>query len=237
MVARRSFQGYPPADVSRRTSAVALIALLAALALLAAGCGGGGTSSAASAVTRAAGPPKCPVGWRAGWQRLANRIDAAVYCPSWVPDPLTGRIGGQGSAQYVEPDGSYLVAFYWLETTPTGGEEVHVNLRGYPGQLKIPTCEDTLTVGGKTTHPKMPCFDDARSTKRFGTTKATLYTSNQGADQWHLLYAWRHSGSLYTVSEHVAPPFSYPQVVSNLNRMMRGLVLLKPVREESGRLK
>ena len=112
-----------------------------------------------------------------------------------------------------------------------------MNLRGYPGKLRIPTCEDTLTVNGKTTRPKMPCFDDARLVKRFGTTKATLYTSNQGADQWHLLYAGRHSGSLYTVSEHVAPPFSYLQVVSNLNRMMRGLVLLKPLAEESGRLK
>jgi hypothetical protein len=237
MVARRFLRGYPPAHVSRRTSAVALAALLSALALLAAGCGGGGgTSNAASAAPKPAAP-SCPAAWRVGWQRLANKIDAPVYCPSWVPDPLTGELGGQGSAQYVEPDRSYLVAFIWLDTTPTGGEEVHVNLRGYPGRLRIPTCEDTLTVNGKTTHPKMPCFDDARAVKRFGTTKATLYTSNQGADQWHLLYAWRHSGSLYTLSEHVAPPFSYPQVVSNLNRMMRGLVLLKPLAEESGRLK
>ena len=32
------------------------------------------------------------------------------------------------------------------------------------------------------------------------------YTVNQDADQWHLLYAWTHNGSLYTLSEHIAPP-------------------------------
>jgi hypothetical protein len=55
-----------------------------------------------------------------------------------------------------------------------------------------------------------------------------MYTANQGADQWHVLYAWRHDGSLYTLSEHIAPPFTYRQVVANLDRMIRGLVLLQP---------
>jgi hypothetical protein len=223
--------------VSRPTTAVALSALLAALALLAAGCGGGGSSSTAGTTTQttakvaatASTRAKCPDSWRAGWQQLANKIHAPVYCPAWMPQPLTGQFGVPGAAQYVEPDHSYLAAFFWLDTMANGGEEVHVNLRGYPGKAKIPTCEDTLTVDGKTTHPTMPCFADPRSHKRFGSMDATLYTANQGADQWHLLYAWRRAGSLYTISEHVAPPFSYPQVVSNLNRMMRGLVLIKPL--------
>ena len=30
-----------------------------------------------------------------GWQRLANRIDAPVYCPSWLPDPLVPQIGNR----------------------------------------------------------------------------------------------------------------------------------------------
>jgi hypothetical protein len=224
--------------VSRRTTAVALLALLATVALLAAGCGGGGSSSTASTTTTpttanaAAATTKCPASWRSGWQQLANKIHAPVYCPSWMPQPLTGLFGVPGAAQYVEPDRSYLAAFFWLDTMANGGEEVHVNLRGYPGKAKIPTCQDTLTVDGKTTHPTMPCFADPRSHKRFGSKDATLYTANQGADQWHLLYAWRLAGSLYTISEHVAPPFSYPQVVSNLNRMMRGLVLIKPLGKE-----
>jgi hypothetical protein len=218
---------------TRRTRLALLLPLLAGVALVAGGCG---SSTAAPRVAKKVAPT-CPAPWRAGWQRLADEIQAPVYCPSWLPEPLTGKIGPRGSARYVEPNRSYLVAFFWLETTPTGGEEVHVNFRGYPGRVTIPICEDTLTVNGKTSHPKMPCFDDARGQKRFGSTKATFYTANQGADQWHLLYAWRHAGSLYTVSEHVAPPYTYRQVVANLNRIMRGLVLLKPLAEESGRLK
>ena len=206
---------------------------LSLLAVLAAGCGSSGSTPSASsdapkATQTAAAKPACPVAWRADWERLARDVRASVYCPSWLPQPLEGKIGGIGSARYVEPDRSYLIAFYWLETTPTGGEEVHVNLRGYPGRAAIPVCEDTLVVKGKIVHPKMPCFDDARGKKRFGSTRVTVYTANQGADQWHVLYAWHRRGSLYTLSEHVAPPFTYQQVVGNLDRMMRGLVLLDP---------
>ncbi len=31
----------------------------------------------------------------AAWQRLANRIEAPVYCPGWLPDPLTAQLGAQ----------------------------------------------------------------------------------------------------------------------------------------------
>ena len=51
---------------------------------------------------------------------------------------------------------------------------------------------------------------------------------NQDADQWHVLYAWRTGGSLYTLSEHVAPPLDYTKVVRNLDRMLRNLVLVRP---------
>jgi hypothetical protein len=56
----------------------------------------------------------------------------------------------------------------------------------------------------------------------------TVYTRNRGADQWHVLYAWEREGSLYALSEHVAEPLSYAQVVKNLDRMLRGLVLITP---------
>ena len=86
----------------------------------------------------------------------------------------------------------------------------------------------SLTVNGKTTHPRIPCFSDARGTKRFGTKRVTVFTANQGTDLWHILYAWRDRGTLYSVSEHVAPPFTYKQVVANLDRLMRGLVRVVP---------
>ena len=57
---------------------------------------------------------------------------------------------------------------------------------------------------------------------------ATVYTVNQDADLWHVLYAWHFRGGLYTLSEHVAQPLTYAKVVANLHRMLRGLVLVEP---------
>ncbi len=208
---------------------IALAALLLALVLPLAACGGSAATAGDAVALATAAPRVCPKAWRAGWQRLADRIDAPVYCPTWMPQPLDAKIGGEwGNGEYVDPDGSYLVSFVWQETGPSAGGEVHVNFRGYPGSTRIPVCQDTLTVNGKTVRRPIPCFSDARGTKRLGAIRATVYTANQGADQWHVLYAWRFNRSLYAVSEHVAPPFTYRRVVQNLDRLVRGLVLVRP---------
>jgi hypothetical protein len=193
------------------------------------GCGGNSTTPSAGPASAAA-KASCPQAWKAGWQRLANQVGAPVYCPTWMPRPLDGHIGAQyADARIVDKDHSYLVSFVSVEHDGGGVTgEVHVNFRGYPGRAAIPVCEDTLTVNGKTVHPKLPCFGDGRTHKRFGQTRVTVYTANQGADQWHILYAWRHGGSLYAISEHVAPPFTYRGVVANVDRMMRGLVPVQP---------
>ena len=201
-------------------------ALVLALALV---CGGGRAAAGPGADRAPHVAVKCPAAWAAGWRQLARRIDAPVYCPSWLPQPLDGRIGGPyAPPPYVNSDRSYLVSFIWFEKMPTAPYEVHVNLRGYPGRTAIPTCEDTLTAGGKTVRPRVPCFSDPRGRLRFGSTRVTVYTANQGADTWHVLYAWRYHGSLYTISQHVAPPFTYAKVVRNLDRMVRGLALVEP---------
>ncbi len=104
----------------------------------------------------------CPANWRKGWQTLADEIQADVYCPSWMPEPL-GRPDAAASGSTAGSStttGAYLVSFAWLEPGAAGVLEVHVNFRGYPGRTAIPVCEDTLTVNGKTVHPKIPCFSD-----------------------------------------------------------------------------
>ena len=51
---------------------------------------------------------------------------------------------------------------------------------------------------------------------------ATVYRVNQDADQWHILLAWHHGGSLYTVSEHVILPYdNATQVMQNLQRLLQ----------------
>ena len=136
--------------------------------------------------------------------RLANRIHAAVYCPSWMPDPFDGVIRGRwNTIDSVSPDGSYLIGFIWQEV---GSGELHVNLRGYPGRTRIPRCVDINTVGNVTRQSKIPCFADPNGHRRVAGIDATVYTANQDADRWHVLYAWRHDGSLYALSEHVVAP-------------------------------
>ena len=197
--------------------------VLLLLAVVAAGCSSAGADRSASPAPRS---PLCPAAWRPGWQALANRIRAPVYCPSWMPSPLNGRIGGGWTdIDSVDRDRSYLISFLYHE--PDGGD-VHVNFRGYPGRTQLPLCEDVELNGTKARRTKVPCFSDPRGGLRANGVAATLYTVNQDADMWHILYAWRYDGSLYAVSEHVAPPLTYRLVRRNLDRLLRGLVLIRP---------
>ena len=218
-----------------RRLVVYLAALALAGALLAEVADARGAAVAAQATQAApaatgAAKPACPAAWRVTWRKLADRIKTPVYCPAWLPDPLTGDIGGRWSnIDSVQPDGAYLMGFVWQETGPgAAGGELHVNLRGYPGKTAIPTCEDTISSGGKVTRRALPCFDDARGTKRANGITVTVYTVNQGADQWHVLYAWRRGGTLYTLSQHVAPPLTYKKVIANLDRELASLELVRP---------
>ena len=195
--------------------------LLAVAGLLAAGCGGSGDSRrVADAAQR-----QCPAKSLPGWQRLSKRIRAPVYCPTYMPDPLDGVIGSRwNNINAVSRDRSYLESWVWQETgLGAAGGELHVNLRGYPGRTAIPKCIDDDTAKATL----IPCFADPAGTVRANGIKATVFTVNQDADQWHILYAWRHAGSLYTVSEHVAPPLNYTKVRQVLNQILHGLVLVR----------
>ena len=196
------------------------------LAALAAALAASGCSASKSASARK--PRACPKAWRADWQRLANRVGAPVYCPTWLPDPLDGKIaGGQWlDVDSVDPrDHSYLISFLYHESS-TG--DIHVNLRGYPRRTTIPKCANTEFVDGRARRSEIPCFADPHSRTRIGELEPTLYTVNQGADQWHILYAWHRDGSLYTASQHVAAPLTYRQVTKDLKRVVAGLVLVRP---------
>jgi hypothetical protein len=209
---------------------IAVALALAAVSLVVAGCGARGQQPRVPAAATGAAAA-CPKPWRAGWQRIANRAGVTVYCPTWMPSPLDALIGGTyANTTAVSADRSYLVSFLSVEREAGGvGSEVHVNFRGYPGSTRIPVCEDTRTDGARVTRVRIPCFSDPRGTKAIGGEDVTVYTVNQGIDQWHVLYAWKRDASLYTISEHVAPPYTLTQVTRNLDRLMRGLVRLDPV--------
>ena len=134
------------------------------MALVASGCSGNESKPAAAAATK---PASCPQSWKAGWQRLANRIHETVYCPTWMPPEVDAKIDGRfRNGRWVDDDKSYLVSFLWLDQDAGVSREVHVNFRGYPGRTTIPTCESTLSVKGKTIRKPIPCFSDPQPKKR-----------------------------------------------------------------------
>jgi hypothetical protein len=164
----------------------------------------------------------CPAAWRSGWQALANKIQAPVYCPTWMPNPLDAKFGGQYiDINSVGKDRSYLVSF--LEHGDLGSGDVHVNFRGYPGRTAIPRCPAPV---GKA---KVACFSEAVGHLQANGIRTTVYQVNQGADQWHILLAWQYKRSLYTVSEHVIAPYRLTsQVRRNLALLLKSLVLVRP---------
>jgi hypothetical protein len=199
-----------------------VLCLLAALSGVLTGCGSEAkTAEAAPKVAK----PTCPD--PAAWQKLANRVGVPVYCPGWLPDPLTGKLGAvDNNIHSVSADRSYLQSWVWQETGGgAAGGELHVNLRGYPGVHKIPTC----TTGGSESK-KVPCFDQPSGTFTANGIHATEYTVNQDADQWHVLYAWKADGSLYTASQHVAPPVDFAKAERYLDRILHNLVRIDPGR-------
>src|SRR5438128_1764058 len=147
---------------------LAAVATLGALAALRGGAAG-------ATATRG-----CPAAWAHGWQRLADRVQAPVYCPTWMPNPLDGKIGGDYQDIYsIGKDRSYLVSF--LEHGDAGSGDVHVNFRGYPGRTAIPRCKTIVLTGSKTLRGTTPCFADAHGTRKARGIVATVYRVNQDA--------------------------------------------------------
>jgi hypothetical protein len=175
-----------------------------------------------SLVPAASAKSGCPAAWRSGWQTLANKVQAPVYCPTWMPNPLDAKIGGQYiDINSISKDRSYLVSF--LEHGDLGSGDVHVNFRGYPGRMTLPRCPPPVGKG------TVPCFSEAVGHLDANGIRSTVYQVNQGADQWHILLAWHYKRSLYTVSEHVIAPYRFTsQVRRNLAKLLQSLVLVRP---------
>ena len=158
----------------------------------------------------------------AGWRALANRIDADVYCPGGLPDPLVGRSAGtSNNINSVSKDRSYLESFIWQDTDTPGTER---RAARHPPRLPGPDGDpDRASTGLKDKRPT-PCFAGAHGHVTENGIKTTLYTVNQDADEWHLLLLWHHKGGLYILSEHLAPPLDYRKVVAYLKQELGSLV-------------
>jgi hypothetical protein len=207
--------------MARMRGLLALCLLAALSVVLTTGCGGDAKTAEAAAPK----PVKATCPNPAAWQKLANRVGIPVYCPGWLPDPLSGKLGAvDNNIHSVSADRSYLQSWVWQETGGgAAGGELHVNLRGYPGRTKIPTCR----TGGADSR-NVACFASPVGRISANGISSPVYTVNQDADSWHYLVLWRRFGNLYTLSEHVAPPLTGQRVRQYLKRELASLVLFRP---------
>ena len=104
-----------------------------------------------------------------------------------------------------------------------------MNLRGYPGTTRIPTCEDTLTVKGKTVRKKIPCFSDSKGRKRLGGKSGHGLHGQPG--RRHVarplrMATWRLA--LHDLRARRASLHRTSRSSGHLDRMTRTLVPLRP---------
>jgi hypothetical protein len=190
------------------------------LLLVTAGCGGESSSPGSNSAPAASQPAgssstvrTCPAAWTADWQAWANTIGAVVYCPTFIPSPLTAEIGGTWLTAK-EPGRSWQLGYSWLEH----GDLVHVVFEGYPASRKWPPMCDGV-----------PCFDGETGTEAIAGKQVTWYEKNEASHSGHLAAVFRANGYVYVVSMHVSQPYDTDaKVRTALTRTVSGLVPMQP---------
>jgi hypothetical protein len=181
--------------------------------LIAAGCGDDGSSAATLAPSSSSNAkPTCPAAWKADWQAWADRVGETVFCPSFIPSPITGEIGGQWNTAR-EPGKAWQLGYAWLEHD----DLVHIVFEGYPEKVWPPGCEG------------VPCFDGKTGTETIAGHHMTWFDRNEASHSGHIAAVFHDGGNVYVVSMHVSRPYGTAERTTGLIRqMVAGLVPLSP---------
>jgi hypothetical protein len=135
-----------------------------------------------------------------------------IYCPTFLPTPITGEIGGQWNTAQ-QPGRAWQLGYAWLEHD----ELVHVVFEGYPGRAWPVDCEG------------VPCFAHIVGRQRIGPFQVTWYDHNQASHTGHIAAVFRANGNVYVVSMHIAAPAAPESKTKALvARMVAGLVPITP---------
>ena len=74
----------------------------------------------------------------------------------------------------------------------------------------------------------MPCLASLHGDCSANGISATMDTVNQDADRWHVALVWLRQGSLSSLSERVAAPLTFSEVITLLKQQLRSLVVVGP---------
>jgi hypothetical protein len=182
-------------------------ALLAvAVALTLAGCTSGNSSRPSEA-------PACPHAWAAGWKTWAGRVDATVYCPTWLPSPIDARIGGQWSTES-SAGRHWQLGFVWRDEDFSG--LVHVVFEG------APEGDWPLRCGGP------PCFAGRSGSEDVNGRHVVWYDHDLGSSSGHVAAVFHAGGHVYIVSMHVFGDVGPARTRAMVRRIVAGLVPVRP---------
>jgi hypothetical protein len=182
---------------------------------------------AASSAPAAGG---CPAAWRSGWQALAKPDSGARLLPDMDAEPARREDRRPVHRHQLDREGPQLPG-----QLPRARRRRERRRARELSRLPRPQLDPDVHHR-RARREEDPARADTllrRRRRRPHGERVSLrpvYRVNQDADQWHILLAWRHRGSLYTVSEHVIRPYTYRQVVRNLDDLLSGLVLVQPER-------
>src|SRR6185312_6625680 len=126
-----------------------VIGLVAALTLpvtIAASCSDG-NSAAGTAGSAASSAPTCPKEWAADWQAWADKVGMTVWCPTYLPSPIDGRIGPANEYNTARSPGRHWqLGYVWRDEDFSG--LVHIVFEGMPDKLWPPRCGGMLCFAG-----------------------------------------------------------------------------------------
>jgi hypothetical protein len=178
---------------------------------LATGCNDGNSAAGTGGSAASSQAPACPKGWAADWQAWADKVGMTVWCPTYLPSPIDGRIGPQNEYNTARSPGRHWqLGYVWRDEDFSG--LVHVVFEGMPDKLWPPRC------GG------MMCFAGPSGRSTVAGHDVRWYSHNMGSSSGHIAAVFHDDGNAYIVSMHVFGTVDAKQTKAMVQQMVAGLV-------------
>lgn len=191
-----------------------VIGLVAALTLpvtLAPSCSDGNSAAGTPGSATSSPAPACPKEWKADWQAWADKVGMTVWCPTYLPSPIDGRIGPENEYNTARSPGRHWqLGYVWRDEDFSG--LVHVVFEGMPEKLWPPRC------GG------MMCFAGPSGRSTIAGHDVRWYSHNMGSSSGHIAAVFHDEDNAYIVSMHVFGTVDAAKTRAMVQQMVAGLV-------------